>query len=147
MIKLLFLFGADKISYDQITHLEKSAPNLIIYAIPIMGILTLLEIYFSHKKEKNNYPLKETLGSTFVGLGNVALGLLVKIGLLYAAIWIYNLVPWRMELNWWMLIPCYLLFDLCSYWSHRISHENRFFWATHIVHHRPKTIIFQYLLD
>jgi sterol desaturase/sphingolipid hydroxylase (fatty acid hydroxylase superfamily) len=100
-----------------------------------MAIFTLLEIYYSYKKEKNNYPLKETLGSTLVGLGNVALGLLVKVGLLYAAIWIYNLVPWRMELNWWMLIPCYLLFDLCSYWSHRISHENRFFWATHIVHH------------
>ncbi len=135
MLKLLSFFGAEKIPYDEVIHLEKSAPNLIIYAIPVMALLTFIEVFLSIKKDKKNYPLKETMGSIVVGLGNVGLGLLVKVGLLYMAIWIYNLVPWRMDLNWWMILPCYLIFDLCSYWSHRISHENRFFWATHIVHH------------
>jgi sterol desaturase/sphingolipid hydroxylase (fatty acid hydroxylase superfamily) len=135
MINILSLFGAEPILYENIIHLEKNAPNLIIYAIPVMAILTVVEIIHSWKKNKKNYPLKETLGSTVTGLVNGGIGLILKVGLLYAAIWIYNLVPWRMELNWWTAVVCYILFDLCSYWSHRISHQNRFFWATHIIHH------------
>lgn len=135
MTAIPLFFGADTIPFYEVLHLEKNAPNLIVYAIPVMAILTFSEIFYSWKMKKNNYPLKETLGSTITGLGNVGISLLIKVGLLYMAIWIYNLVPWRMELNWWMLFPCYILFDLCSYWSHRISHECRFFWATHIVHH------------
>lgn len=135
MFESFTLFGADTISFEQVIHLEKNTPNLIIYAIPVMLLLTLAEIIYSWRKEINNYPFKETVGSTLVGFGNVGISFIIKLGLMYGAIWLYNLVPWRMELNWWMLIPCYILFDLCSYWSHRISHENRFFWATHIVHH------------
>ena len=135
MFESFTLFGADTISFEQVIHIEKNTPNLIIYAIPVMLVLTLAEIIYSWRKEINNYPFKETVGSTLVGFGNVGISFIIKLGLMYGAIWLYNLVPWRMELNWWMLIPCYILFDLCSYWSHRISHENRFFWATHIVHH------------
>lgn len=129
------LFGAEPILFENIVQLEKNAPNLIIYAVPIMAFFTIAEIVYSWRKQKKIYPIKETLGSTVTGLVNAGIGLIIKVGLLYTAIWIYNLVPWRMELNWWTAIPCYILFDLCSYWSHRISHENRFFWATHIIHH------------
>jgi sterol desaturase/sphingolipid hydroxylase (fatty acid hydroxylase superfamily) len=31
--------------------------------------------------------------------------------------------------------PCYIIFDFFSYWAHRISHQQRFWWATHVVHH------------
>lgn len=129
------LFGASPISYDEITHLEKQSGDLIVYAIPIMAVLTLLEIWYSWYSNKRNYDTKESLGSLFAGLGNVAINLVFKIGLIYGAVFIYNLVPWRMEMNWWTMIPCLLIFDLCSYWAHRISHFNRFFWATHVIHH------------
>src|SRR5690606_35411037 len=46
-----------------------------------------------------------------------------------------DLVPWRMEFNWWTIIPCLLVYDFCSYIAHYVSHFNRFFWATHVVHH------------
>lgn len=132
-------FGAPQISFDNIVNLEKETPNLIVYAIPVMAFFTLLEIWQSWHEKKNIYRTKESIGSTLVGLGNVLINFLIKAGLIYGAVWLYNLVPWRMELSWWMLLPCYILFDLCSYWSHRISHQNRFFWATHIVHHSAET--------
>ncbi len=128
-------FGADEILFSEITNLEKDAPNLIVYAIPAMAFFTLLEIGYSWYTERKNYKTKETIGSTLVGLGNVFISFLLKVGMMYGAVWIYNLVPWRMELNWWTFLPCYLLFDLSSYWSHRVSHSQRFFWATHVVHH------------
>jgi sterol desaturase/sphingolipid hydroxylase (fatty acid hydroxylase superfamily) len=33
------------------------------------------------------------------------------------------------------MLACFLLEDLAYYWFHRISHERRFFWASHVVHH------------
>jgi len=129
------LFGADKIPYEQITNIEDSSPNIIIYAIPAMFFFTVFEVVYSWHTNRQNYKTKESLGSTFVGLGNVFLNVLLKVGLLYSAVWIYNLVPWRMTLNWWTLLPCYVVFDFCSYWAHRISHFQRFFWTTHVVHH------------
>jgi len=129
------LFGAEPIPYDHITHLEKQSGDLIVYAIPFMAFFTFLEIWYSWYSERKNYSTKESLGSLFVGLGNVAINLLFKVGLIYGAVFVYNLVPWRMQLNWWTMIPCLLVYDFCSYWAHRVSHFNRFFWATHIVHH------------
>jgi sterol desaturase/sphingolipid hydroxylase (fatty acid hydroxylase superfamily) len=129
------LFGAEPIPYEHITHLEKQSGDLIVYAIPFMAFFTFLEIWYSWYSERKNYSTKESLGSLFVGLGNVAINLLFKVGLIYGAVFVYNQVPWRMQLNWWTMIPCLLVYDFCSYWAHRVSHFNRFFWATHIVHH------------
>lgn len=129
------LFGAEQIPYEKITHLEENAPDIIVWAIPAMAFFTLLEIFISWKQDFKNYKRKESIGSTLVGLGNVLINFLIKVGILYLVVWIYNIVPWRMSLNWWTIIPCYLIFDYCSYWSHRISHRNRFFWMTHVVHH------------
>lgn len=132
-------FGAEKIPMDRLTELEKSSPDIIVYAIPVMAFLTLLEVWHSWREKKQLYRTKESIGSTLVGLGNVLINFIIKAGLIYGAVWLYNLVPWRMEMSWWAVIPCYILFDFCSYWSHRFSHENRFLWATHIVHHSAET--------
>ncbi len=134
-MNLLKLFGANRIDYSQIVHLDKGSANLIVYAIPAMAFFTFLEMWYSWYSNTNNYNTKESLGSLFVGLGNVGINLLAKIGLIYGSVYIYNLVPWRMALNWWTLIPCLAILDMCSYGAHRISHFNRFFWSTHVVHH------------
>jgi len=128
-------FGSQPISFEDIKHLESQSGNLIIYAIPIMFLLTVLEIWYSWYSGKKNYDTKESLGSLFSGLGNVAINLVFKIVFIYGSVYIYNLVPWRMELNWWTLFPCLVIYDFCSYWAHRVSHFNRFFWATHVIHH------------
>jgi len=143
---LLSLFGADKIPMDLIHQVEHNAPNLIIWAVPLMVIFSALEMYISYRQDRKYYEKKETIGSILVGLGNLVVSAGVKVVLLYVVVGIYNLVPWRMDLKWneapwkldsywWMFIPCYIIYDLCSYWAHRISHEQRFWWATHVVHH------------
>jgi sterol desaturase/sphingolipid hydroxylase (fatty acid hydroxylase superfamily) len=129
------IFGAARIPINDIHQLEKSAPDLLVYALPLVFFCTALECGFSHFSEHKSYEKKETVGSVFIGLGNLVVNLLMKAVLLYGAVWIYNILPWRMSLNWWTLIPCFVIYDCCSYWSHRISHFNRFFWATHVVHH------------
>ncbi|MEZ0483843.1 sterol desaturase family protein [Fibrella aquatica] len=129
------LFGAPAIPFDQLGQIEQGAPSLIIWAAPILLSLTAIEMIVTYIQEKPYYEKWETIGSVLVGLGSLVVGAALKLGLLYGVVWIYNLLPWRMTLQWWTLIPCYLIFDFFSYWAHRMSHEKRFWWATHVVHH------------
>jgi sterol desaturase/sphingolipid hydroxylase (fatty acid hydroxylase superfamily) len=132
---LLDLFSADKILLEEVGTLRQGAPDILIWAAPAMFIFVLIEFIISYFNDKPYYSKKETFGSILVGIGNVIIGFLLKAFLFFVFVWIYNALPWRMELNWWTLIPCYVLFDFCSYWTHNISHRQRFFWATHVVHH------------
>lgn len=128
-------FGAPKISLDRLWEVEAATPNLIVWAIPAMVLFTALEILFTYLQDKPYYDRKDTVGSVLVGLGSVVIGAALKVGLLYGIVWLYNQLPWRMAFSWWMVIPCYIIFDFFSYWAHRVSHGQRFWWATHIVHH------------
>jgi sterol desaturase/sphingolipid hydroxylase (fatty acid hydroxylase superfamily) len=129
------LFGAEKISFDNAGDLHDNAPDIIIWAAPVMFFFVLIEYIISRRQHHDYYEKKETIGSIGVGLGNVAIGALLKLSLFYLLIWVYNFIPWRMSLNWWTFLPCYIIFDFFSYWAHRISHQQRFWWATHVAHH------------
>lgn len=132
---LLNIFGAEEIALDQIINFKNSAPDIIIWAAPAMFFFVLIEFIISYYQNKKYYNKKESIGSIFVGIGNILISALIKLSLFYGAVWIYNLIPWRLSFNWWTFIPCYILFDFCSYWAHNISHNQRFWWATHVVHH------------
>ena len=138
MFQYFFLdafFGAPKIPFNSVYQLQKDTPNIIIWAAPVMFFFVLLEWYLSAREHKHLYEKKDTIGSIFVGVGNVIINFFLKISFFYLLILIYNFIPWRFSLNWWTFIPCYIIFDFCSYWAHRISHVQRFWWATHVVHH------------
>lgn len=132
---VLSLFGAEKIPMDLIHDVEKQAPNLILWAVPFMVLFSALEIIISYLQDRKYYEKKETIGSVLVGVGNLVISAAIKVVFLYLVVIVYNFIPWRMELSWWTLLPCYVLYDLCSYWAHRVSHEQRFWWATHVAHH------------
>jgi sterol desaturase/sphingolipid hydroxylase (fatty acid hydroxylase superfamily) len=129
------LFGAEKIVFSDIDKLQSNTPDIIIWAAPVMFFFVLIEYIISYYQNRNYYEKKETFGSICVGIGNVVIGAALKLVLFTILVWVYNMIPWRMELNWWTFIPCYILFDLCSYWAHNISHRQRFWWATHVAHH------------
>lgn len=129
------IFGADRLTTDSLDRIDLSVPQLIIWAVPVMLIFTGIEYYIARKEDKEIYQNRELLGSIFVGLGNILSNLVTKLLLFTMVTVIYNLVPWRMGLYWWMFFPAYIVLDLCSYWAHRISHEQRFWWCTHITHH------------
>lgn len=129
------MFGANEILHSDSNDLLHSAPDIILYAAPIMFLFVLIEYFVSRYQNRELYEKKETFGSIIVGLGNVAIGLALKTVSFYLLIVIYNWLPWRMELRWWTLLPCYIVFDFCSYWAHRVSHHVRFLWGTHVTHH------------
>uniref|UniRef100_UPI0018EBDBAF sterol desaturase family protein n=1 Tax=Pedobacter sp. ASV28 TaxID=2795123 RepID=UPI0018EBDBAF len=128
-------FGAEKLALEEVYLMQNNTPNLIFYALPIVLVFTVLEFVLGKifKHEDDHY--SELKGSLLIGLGNLLVNLLLKSVLVFLAVWLYNLLPWRMYFSWLSLPLCFLVYDFCSYWSHRISHFNRFFWASHVVHH------------
>jgi sterol desaturase/sphingolipid hydroxylase (fatty acid hydroxylase superfamily) len=128
-------FGAEKIDLHHLSALGNSAPDLLVWAAPVMFFFVLIEFLVSRYQGRHYYDKKETIGSVLVGVGNVAIGVALKTLMFTLFVVVYNLIPWRMEFSWWTFLPCYVLFDFCSYWAHHISHRMRFLWATHVPHH------------
>ncbi len=125
----------EKISLDDVLS---NAPDLILYAAPVMISLALLEFYFSWKQKKKLYEKKDFFASLSIGLVSVFQNLLIKSILFGSVIWFYNVVPWSIPVNWWTSILCFFALDFCRYWAHRMGHETSLFWATHVTHHNSE---------
>ena len=111
-------------------------PNIILFAIPFFIVAMLLELYVTTKQNIKTYEAKDAFSSIAMGLGNVFLGFLSKGLVLLAFFWVYeNFRFFTIPITWWSFILIFFADDFSYYWFHRISHENRFFWASHVVHH------------
>ena len=114
-------------------------PNLIHFAIPFFVITVILEAILTVKVRSGDYEYKDAGTSIFMGLGKVAIDLFSKgiiLGLFYLIYNFYHL--FEIPFAWWAWIILLFAEDLCYYWFHRISHESRLFWASHVVHHSSK---------
>ncbi len=111
-------------------------PNIILYAIPFFILSMLIELYITTKEHINTYEKKDAFSSIAMGLGNVFLGYFSKAVVLLSFFYIYeNFRFFTIPVTWWSFILIFFADDLAYYWFHRISHECRLFWASHVVHH------------
>jgi len=111
-------------------------PNLIHYAIPFFIITLIIEVIVDAREKTNFYETKDVITSLTMGVGNVLLGLISKTLVFAIFIYLYaNFRVFTVPFTWWAWILLLFIEDLVYYWFHRVSHENRFFWASHIVHH------------
>lgn len=114
-------------------------PDLIHYAIPFFVTTIILEIILTVKVKFEEYSFKDAGASIIMGLGNVAIDLFTKgivLSLFYLVYNFYHL--FQISFGWWAWVLLLFSEDFCYYWFHRISHESRFFWASHVVHHSSK---------
>ena len=114
-------------------------PPIIIYAIPFFVFAMLLEFFVASAKNIKSYTAKDSFSSIAMGLGNVFIGFVSKLFVFAALYFVYeNLRIFTIPITWWSFIILFFLDDFSYYWFHRTSHENRFFWASHVVHHSSK---------
>ena len=110
-------------------------PNLINYAIPFFIITVIIEIILTVKIRLEEYEFKDAATSIAMGLGNVISGLISKSLVLTVFLFFYKFRLFTLPFAWWSWILVLFAEDFCYYWFHRTSHENRLFWASHVVHH------------
>lgn len=114
-------------------------PPIIVYAIPFFLLAMLLEFFVASAKNIKVYSTKDAFSSIAMGLGNVLIGFVNKLFVFAALYYVYqNFRIFTVPITWWSFIILIFLDDFSYYWFHRTSHENRFFWASHVVHHSSK---------
>ena len=120
---------------------EMSAlPDVSVLATPIYVVLILIELALIHKaKAKGSYESRDAVTSLIMGLGNVVFGLLLAVtaGVLVVKTfnWVYQHRLLDIQFSVVSGALCFVLDDFRYYWSHRIQHEVRWCWASHVVHH------------
>ena len=127
-----------KPTYSLAEIMTMDLPPIIIYAAPVMFALVLLEWFIRVRKMKREYDEKDAAAAAIIGIGNLVVSALIKFALFGIILFFYHLVPWYVPHTWWSYILCLVAIDFCRYWSHRISHEQRFWWSTHVTHHNSE---------
>ncbi len=126
----------EKITYEMVT--EMGLPEIIQWAAPVMFALVFLEWGLSIYKKRQSYVGKDFMAATTIGLVNVGISAVVKIALFGIVLFFYNLVPWSIPHTWWSYVLCIVMIDFWRYVAHRIGHEQRMWWATHVTHHNSQ---------
>ena len=115
---------------------EPALPDVVTLAIPAFAALIAAELIYQRLRRRTDaFELKDMTASLLMGVGNAA----VKAVIGGAAVWIYvQAYQFRLfdiPYAWWSFLLCFFAEDLAYYWFHRLAHERRFFWASHVVHH------------
>ncbi len=116
-----------------------SAREQLLYLLstPLYLIVIGLELVFSNIRKQESYSLKDTGQNIYLMLLNMGIDLLFRalyIGIILSFFFDHRVVnsiqnPW---LYWAILI---VFEDFMYYWLHRVDHQCRLFWATHVTHH------------
>ena len=115
---------------------------LFWYALPVFTLLVLVEMWLLRRRGLPGYTLGESFATLGIGLGQRIIGAGVKLSgfsLLGAAIWQLRLttIPLHSFGAW---VALFFGVEFTYYWFHRASHEVRWLWATHAVHHTPEEL-------
>ena len=116
--------------------------DVIVYALPLFGLLMGAEFVYGLVRGRNNYGFGDTLASLSQGLLSQVVAVctrLVQVGFYAMAAPFVALGP---KAAFWHhgggILLAVLLYDFCDYWLHRVSHESAIFWAAHVVHHQSE---------
>lgn len=110
-------------------------PDPVTWAIPIFGVLVIAEMVRARKSHDIRYEAKDAAASLMMGFGNTIARLLFGGMAIAATLFVAQFAMFDLGYSWWAFVLCFFAEDLSYYWFHRISHESRWFWASHVVHH------------
>ena len=105
-------------------------------AIPIFALLIAVEAWLLIHENRDEFDRKDTFTNIILGFGSIAFGAVIGIVTSIFYLTVYEYAPYKMPMNtvwaWGILL---FADDFAYYWFHRFSHEVRFFWNFHVVHH------------
>ncbi|HEY4327116.1 MAG TPA: sterol desaturase family protein [Mucilaginibacter sp.] len=112
----------------------------IYYILPALITIITLEVIEMIRENHFGAGKKSLFASVCIGSVAIAIASLVKGVVLYIYVWIYQFRLFTLPADiWWAWVICFFADDISYYWFHRCSHQIRFLWASHIVHHSAQT--------
>ena len=111
-------------------------PDIVTLAVPVFVALILIELAAWKLTGRGRYETRDAAASLAMGFGNQIAPLLGGAALVSVVwTWAYQYRLFDIPNAWWSLALCFVADDFRYYWLHRIGHERRWFWASHVVHH------------
>jgi len=110
-------------------------PDLIHLAIPAFILLMVAEALAGTVMQREIYEVKDAAASIAMGLGNLAADLLAKVVQFSVLTYLHRFAIFPIGFEWWAWALLFFGDEFSYYWFHRVSHECRLFWASHVVHH------------
>jgi sterol desaturase/sphingolipid hydroxylase (fatty acid hydroxylase superfamily) len=109
----------------------------VTLATPFFIVAVILEIVLARLgKAKAHYEWRDARTSLLMGLGSTVAGVLTGGLAAGATLWVYRFHLFHIQMTaWWAWVLIFFLEDLCYYTFHRLSHERRVWWASHVNHH------------
>jgi len=115
--------------------------RLYVAALPVFLVAILLEaLYYRFVLEKP-YGWLITASNLMVAIGRLASEALGKGVMIAVYVWAHQMRPFDIPMDRWeSWVALALAVDFAYYWLHRYSHEIRWMWALHSVHHSARQI-------
>jgi sterol desaturase/sphingolipid hydroxylase (fatty acid hydroxylase superfamily) len=111
-------------------------PDPVAWATPGFVLLVVLEAILTRAGAvKGSYETRDTATSLAMGFGSLVAGIVFgSLGAL-AIDTAYRVHLFEIGFGFWAIVTAFLLDDFVYYWTHRIGHRSRWFWASHVIHH------------
>ncbi|RMG19042.1 MAG: sterol desaturase family protein [Bacteroidetes bacterium] len=106
-----------------------------LYALAVLTTLLLIESLWAWRKKRQVYNLRESLANGFIFLGNQLLKPLKIAWSFWVFQWLEPFALFDIPQAGWGLAAAFVITDFLYYWQHRCSHEWRWLWTLHNVHH------------
>lgn len=115
-------------------------PHLRLWLAPFLLGAVILEVGW-YTLQRRSYPWSELLVSVGVSLVRLPMRMIRPLMLapIAALAWQHRLFTIPLSTGWGLLL-LFLGEELAYYCMHRASHEIRWMWASHVVHHTPEHI-------
>lgn len=113
-------------------------PDLIQLAIPAFLLLMLLEVVAGAIMRRDIYEFKDAAASVTMGIGNVLVEIVAKVLQFSILTYLHRFAIFPIGFQWWAWGLLFFGDEFSYYWFHRVSHECRLFWASHVVHHSSR---------
>jgi sterol desaturase/sphingolipid hydroxylase (fatty acid hydroxylase superfamily) len=110
--------------------------NPIIFSVPLFFFLMGIELLVDNFRKTGLYRLNDSITNINAGSSQQVFGIVVKLGF-YELVY-HNFAFFKIDYSVWSFVILFILYDLCYYWAHRVSHEINLLWSGHVVHHQSE---------
>jgi alkylglycerol monooxygenase len=128
------VFTSAFFDYNEIMNELMLRPTVL--AIPFFALLIAFEAWYDARQQANEYEKQDAWTNIALGFGSVLFGAIFGIFQAFVYDTFYQIAPYHAPMNTvWAWVLLIFIDDFAYYWFHRFSHESRFLWNFHVVHH------------
>jgi sterol desaturase/sphingolipid hydroxylase (fatty acid hydroxylase superfamily) len=107
--------------------------------LPLAAALVVIEMLWRLLVLGKGYNFRSAGSTLFIALGHSLADGLTALVLAPVFGLVWHVAPWHFPMHDWRVwIIGFFVVEFAYYWYHRLSHEVRWMWASHAVHHTPE---------